>query len=171
MGWQQAAAILIGAAFVLLVLKSMFGQWRQSDNKTPLRGRFSTAKEWLEENGYKILKIRQRSEWVGYYDSREFRKQYIADFVVKKGAKSYAVKLQSARDKGLSGQKVRDMWYPLFTAFQVDGILHLDVDNDKVHLIDFQLKSPGFVRWRTFVNRSLWFLSGMIAALALFHAR
>lgn len=169
MGWQQGIALVIGGLFVLLILRSMLRQWRQGDSKVPLRGRLHAAREWMQENGYHVVRVRQRSEWVGYYDSREFRKQYIADFIARKGAKYYAVKVLSSREKGLNGLKMRDQWFPLYMGFRVDGILHLDVDNERVHEVDFELKSPAFVIWRKIINRSLWFLAGMIVALAWFH--
>lgn len=170
MDWQQGIALVIGVVFVLGLLQSMFRQWRGGDVKVPLKGRLHAAREWLEANGYQIVRVRERSEWVGYYDSREFRKQYIADFIVKQGGKLYAVKIQSSRDTGLSGQKLRDNWYPLFMAFRVNGVLHLDLDKDQVHVADFDLKTPPFIVWRRVINRSLWFLAGMIVALAWFHA-
>jgi hypothetical protein len=171
MGWQVAIAIVIGAAFVLLVVRSMFQQWRSPDEQTPLRGRLSAAREWLEANGYQVVQVRARSEWIGYYDAREFRKQLIADFIVRQGAKYYAVKVASGRETGINGAKLRDQWYPLYTAFQVHGILHIDLDREQAHMVDFDLKPPRYVIWRKAVNRGLWLLSGVVIAFAWLHMR
>jgi|GEM_PF-4058794 len=169
MDWQLGFAIVVGVIFVLALVQSMFRQWRGGRNHIPLKGRLHVARQWLEDNDYQIVRVRERSEWIGYYDSREFRKQYIADFIVKQGGKFYVVKIHSSRDTGLSGQKLRDHWYPLYMAFQVDGVLHLDVEREQVHVVDFELRSPPFLLWRRVINRSLWFLAGMIVALAWFH--
>ncbi len=169
MGWQDGVGLIIGLGFVLLVLRSMFQHWRNNRSDTPLKGKMSVAKAWLEENNYQIIRVRERSEWVGFYDAREFRKQYIADFIVRRGGKYYAVKVLNAREGSLNGLKMRDLWYPLQQGFAVDGILHLDLDHDKAHTVDFELKSPSYVWIRKMVHRLLWLLAGMLLALVLFH--
>ncbi|MCL6626080.1 hypothetical protein [Alicyclobacillus shizuokensis] len=169
MGWQAAIAIVIGAAFVLLVLRSMLSQWRSSEQTTPLRGKLSAAKQWLEDNGYQITHVKARCEWVGYYDSREFRKTLTADFIVRKGARSFAVKVVNARESGMSGTRMREQWYPLYAAFQVDGILHLDVDQEHAHTVDFEVKAPRYVVTRKVINRCLWLLSGVLLGLIWSH--
>jgi len=169
MQWRDGLAIVIGSIFVLWVSKSILLHVRQGAHETPLRGKLSAARDWLEENGYTIVRVRDRVEWVGYYDEKEYKKQFIADFIVRQGPKYYAVKVQNSRDKGVSGQKLRDNWYPLFVNFAVHGVLHLDVDAERAHVIDFDIHRPSYVRWRIFINRSLWFAAGMVVALAWLH--
>lgn len=169
MGWHDGVALIIGLGFVLIVIRSMFQHWRHNMSETPLKGKQNEAKEWLEENNYQILRIRERSEWIGFYGAREFRKQYISDFIVRKSGKYYAVKVLSTREGSLNGLKLRDMWYPLQQAFAVDGVLHLDLDHDKAHVVDFQLKSPSYVWVRKATHRLLWLLAGMLLALVWFH--
>lgn len=170
MGWQDFIAMLFGAIVVYWLVKSMFAQWFRQPT-VPLRGKLSAARDWLEENGYHIIRVRERGEWIGYYGERAFKKTLIADFIVRQGAKHYAVKLVGSRDQGVNGVKLRDQWFPLFAAFRVDSILHIDVDKEKIQVIDFDLKQPSYVLWRTALNRGLWFAAGAIVALAWFHGR
>lgn len=168
MQWPEAFALVVCVGLVWFVFRSMLSQWR-NHSTPPLRGKMSTAREWLEENGYQVVRIRERCQWSGYYDEREFSKQLIADFVVRQGAKLYAVKVMNARDQAINGLKLRDQWYPLYIAYGVHGVLHMDVDAERVHMVDFSVKSPPYVRWRRVVNRSVWLLSGAVLALAWIH--
>jgi hypothetical protein len=168
MQWRDVVALIVCGVIVWFVARSMFSQWR-SGSQVQLRGKMSSAREWLEANGYQIIRIRERCEWNGYYDEREFSKPLIADFVVRQGARLYAVKVLNARDQGINGAKLRDQWYPLYVAYGVHGVLHVDVDTERVHVVDFAVKSPPYVRWRRAANRSIWLLSGAVLALAWFH--
>lgn len=163
-------ALLVAAALIWIVVKSMFKQWG-GDKQVPLRGKFRAAMDWLEENGYEIVRVRQRATWTGYYDNRQFERQLIADFIVRKGARTYVVKLSNTRDKGMNGIKMRGEWQPLVAAFHVSGALQIDVDNEQVHSIDFTTKSPPYVVWRKILNRALWFVSGALAAIIWLHGR
>lgn len=167
---RDVFALVIAALLVYVVMKSMFRQWG-GEKQTPLRGKFRTAMDWLEENGYQVLRVRQRVKWTGYYDSRQFEHQLIADFIVRKGAKTYVVKLANTRDKGVNGLMLRGDWHPLVTAFNVSGALQVDVENEQVHSIDFTLKSPSYVLWRRVLNRLLWFGTGVLAAVVWLHGR
>lgn len=167
MEWKDFGAIFVGVVFLYIVIRSITQHYRSSE-ATPLRGKHRAAQEWLEENGYKVIRVRERGSWEGYYDRRAFEKQLIADFVVRQGGKYYAVKVMNSRDKQVSGQKLRDQWFPLFVAFGVDGVLHIDVDSEQVHTVDFSLRTPSYARWRRLTNRGLWLLSGIFIALAFF---
>lgn len=168
---QVVFALLIGAGVLLLVARSILSQWRSSSAGVPLRGKFRAAHEWLEGNGYRVIRVRERSTWVGYYGDRQFEKQLIADFIVRQGAKTYAVKLASAREHGVSGAKLRDNWFPLFVNFGVHGILHIDVEHEQVRVVDFEMKKPARVVMAKVINRTLWLLSGALVALVWMHAK
>jgi len=168
--WQDGVAILIGAALVIMVLRSMFSQWG-GGKEVPVRGKLRAASDWLEENGYQIIKIQQRADWTGYYDAREFHKQLIADFIVRKAARTYVVKVLNARDQGVNGQRLREQWQPLIQAFHVHAVLHLDVDKERVHEIDFSIQSPKYVVGRKILNRVLWMIGGALVALVWLHGR
>lgn len=168
---REAFALMIGVGVLLLVVRSILQQWRSRAPGTPLRGKFKAAEEWLEGNGYHIIRVRDRGEWTGFYGDRQFRKQLIADFIVRQGAKTYAVKLVSARERSVNGSKLRDTWFPMSIVFGVKGILHVDVENERVHIVDFELKSPRRVIWAKVINRGLWLLSGMLIALTWMHGR
>lgn len=168
---RDVFALMIGLGILLLVTRSIIGQWRGRHTGTPLRGKHKAAHEWLEANGYQILRVRERGEWTGYYGARQFQKHLIADFIVRQGGKTYVVKLANARENGVNGAKLRDTWFPMYVVFGVKGILHVDVENEQAQLVDFDVKSPAYVVWSKIINRSLWLLSGMLIALVWLHNR
>ncbi|MCL6594107.1 MAG: hypothetical protein K6T31_09040, partial [Alicyclobacillus sp.] len=102
---------------------------------------------------------------------RRFVRPLVADFIVRQGARYYAVRLARPRDPLVSGVKLRDEWYPLYVALGVHGILHVDVEEEQVQVVDFEVRQPSYLAWRRMVNRSLWFLGGALAALAWLHSR
>lgn len=171
MQWQDALAMMLGLAVVSWVAWSILDHWRQSGARAQVRGKMKEAQDWLDGNGYRVVRARVRGEWIGYYDQRAFRKPLIADFVVRKGARYYAVKVMNARDQGVSGQRLRDQWYPLAVGLNVHGILHLDMERESVHVVDFDVRAPAHVMWRRVLNRSLWLLAGVVVALAWLNRR
>ncbi len=170
MSWQDGIALLLAASLLWLVFRSLFWQQRGSQ-QVPLKGKFKAAREWLESNGYQVLRVRERAEWAGYYDGRKFQKTFIADFIVRQGTHSYVVKIVNEREKGINGVKLRDQWYPLVVAFGVNGILHIDVDAEQVHVIDFELKQPGYARRKRWVQHGVWMVVGILMGFVLSHGR
>lgn len=168
---REAFALLIGLGVLLLVARSIVHQVGSSNAGTPLRGKFKAAEAWLEENGYHIIRVRDRGAWTGYYGERQFNRQLIADFIVRQGAKTYAVKLASAREPSVNGARLRDTWFPMYVVFGVKGILHIDVEHEQVRVVDFELKPPRRVVWAKVINRALWLLAGMLIALTWMHGR
>jgi len=169
MQWSDILMILACVVFIGVILRSMFSQWRGVDSGVALKGKYHAAREWLEGNGYRIIRIREQAEWVGYYNEKAYRKQLVADFIVRQGPKTYAVKILSARDEQVNAQRMRDFWYLFFTAFGVNGVLHIDVNEERASLIDFDVQSPRYLLWKRITNRSLWFLAGMVFTFILIH--
>ncbi len=167
MQWRDLFALAGCLAMVYWLGKSVFFSKRPTE--VPLRGKLSAARNWLDDNGYQIVRVRDRVEFAAFYGDKEYKKSFIADFVVRKGAKYYAVKLASARDTGVSGAKLREQWFPVYVVFGVQGILRIDVDEERVQVIDFSWKTPGHLRRRAMMQRLGWFLLGVLVAMAWLH--
>lgn len=171
MQWSDFLVIIACVAFVGFILRSMFSQWRGIDSGVALKGKYQAAREWLEGNGYRVIRIREHAEWAGYYNEKEYRKQLVADFIVRHGPKMYAVKVSSARDEPITAQRMRDYWYLFYTVFGVHGVLHIDVAEERIAVIDFDVQFPRYVYWKKVINRTVWFLSGMIFTFILIHKK
>ncbi|MCL6599844.1 MAG: hypothetical protein K6T81_14075 [Alicyclobacillus macrosporangiidus] len=161
-------AILFCALFALAVFRSLLNRMGQG-SQVPLEGHYQAARRWLEDNGYTIVAVHPQCEWHGYYGNEHYQWPLTADFIVRQGARYFAVILARERSETVTETELRAEWYPVSVAFGVHGLLHMDVDGEQVHQVDFELTHPPSLRWRRIVNRSLWFLGGMLAALALFH--
>ncbi|MCL6517787.1 hypothetical protein [Alicyclobacillus sp.] len=166
---EDVWAILLGAAFLLLVARSLMSRSWQS-TPVPLEGPHQAARRWLEDNGYIIVAVRPEAEWHAYHGAQHVQRTLFADFLVRQGARYFAVVLARNLTDGALESRLAADWYLITQAFGVEGLLHVDVENELVHEVDFELTHPPSYRWRQLLNRSLWFLGGVLFAFALFHA-
>ncbi|MCF8563606.1 hypothetical protein LLE49_02490 [Alicyclobacillus tolerans] len=167
---RDGLALLVGAALVLVVLRSLFSHWTHPEAGVPLQGKLHAARAWLEGNGYQVVRVRPHAQWSAFYDTQEFQKALSPDFIVRKGAKSFAVLVMQYDEKPVQDQ-IGENWYPLIHAFGVDGVLHIDVDRERVHSVDFEVKAPSYMMWKAVFNRVMWVLAGVLMALAWLHGR
>ena len=161
--------IMGAAALLVFVWIALFPPGEKKGESAKLSDHMDRAKAWLADNGYHIVRGRQVAQWVGYYDKDEYRKLLSIDFIVRKGADYFAVKVTRDQDQEISGLKLREEWFPLCDAFGVKGILHLDVSSGEPHTIDFEVVPPRYVRIRQLGYKSGWMLTGAIAMFALLH--
>lgn len=160
----------IGAAFVLGALVVLLRpHLERKATSPPLSDHLKRAEDWLQANGYHVVRGRQEAEWIGYHDNDEFRKLLAVDFIARKGADYYAVKVTQMAEVEVSGLRLREEWFPVWNAFSVKGILHLDVMEGRAHTIDFDLKVPRYVGVRRLGHRTGWVLAGALAMFAWLH--
>lgn len=171
MDWSQIWALLIGIVVVGGTLRSLFKHWRSTPDGVPLQGWYQAAENWLQGNGYQVLRRRQKAHWSGYVDETEYKQALVADFIVRKAGSSYAVQV-GKWDFGLAlGAEMRANWFPICSAFRVDGVLFIDVDGEATHSIDFQVAPPSYVVWKHVMNRIIWLMSGVLMTFAWLHGR
>lgn len=171
MHWSDVWFIAIGCFIVGMVLKSMFRHWQTPSELSPLEGWYKSTEKWLEGNGYQVLRRKQRAKWRGYLDTQEYEHALTADFIVRKDGKTYAVEVGAWNNELLSEDQLKSNWYPIYSAFGVEGILFVDVDHEAVHTVDFEVTSPSYVVWKRVFNRGLWLVSGVIVTFAWLHGR
>jgi hypothetical protein len=168
---QDVLAILVAVVFVYGVTRSVWRWWQSKEQLTPLHGRPAAARDWLEKNGYHIVRTAERAVWYGYVDTREYVREWTVDFIVRKNARDYAVKLFDARRDSLSEDRLRSEWFPLFEACGVQGLILIDPDGEVVRHMEFVVRPPARVFWKRIGQRALWLAAGVVMALAWFHAR
>lgn len=161
---------IFGAIVVVVVLFIVLRPRGHGISKAPdLNDHAERAQAWLATQGYVVVRGRQEAEWIGYHDKDEFRKLLSVDYIVRKGADYYAVKLTHTAGTEVSGLKLREEWYPLWNAFGVKGIIHLDVLENQSHTIDFEVKTPYYVRLRRLSLRSGLMATGALVMFAWMH--
>lgn len=168
---MSLVSVLFSAFAGLIAMGGAWSIWQSLLRKRvapKLSGRYQAARQWLEGNGYEVLKEKCESEWTAYYDDRVYRVPLAADFIVRKGAHTYAVNAGSG-DSEMTVERLQSEGYPVCAAFGVDGLLVIDVEREAVHTADFELKHPSGFWVRRAMNRSLWLLSGVLIAFAWMH--
>lgn len=171
MRWSEIFAILLCCIIVALVVKSIFRQWLVQPEGEPLAGWYHEAERWLQANGYEVVRRKQTASWFGYLDSHEYQEPLKADYIVHKDGKSYVVEVGAFDAELFSGKQIRSSWYPICSAFGVEGILFVDVNHETVHTVGFEVVSPSYVRWKRVLNRGLWLMSGVVMTFIWLHGR
>lgn len=171
MQWSDVWPITLCSLIVGLVLKSMFRHWHTASEPSRLEGWYKSAENWLEANHYQIIRRKQSAKWSGYLDATEYEVPLKADFIVRKDGKSYAVEVGTWDANQFTEDQLRTGWYPVCSAFDVQGILFVDVDHEAVHTADFELKPASYVMWKRMLSRGLWLISGVVMTFAWLHGR
>jgi len=171
MDGNEIWAFLIGILVVGGTLRSIFVHWRSTPQGVPLQGWYQAAENWLQGNGYQVLRRGQKANWSGYVDATEYKEALVADFIVRKAGSSYAVQVGKWDSESSSGTELRTKWFPVCSAFRVDGVIFIDVDGEAIHNVDFEVASPSYVVWKQIMNRMMWLMSGVLMTFAWLHGR
>ena len=171
MNASDGIAVLMAAVVVWLLVRSMFRSWLNPQLTTPIQGKFQEAERWLAENGYQIVRRSLQANWSGYLDTVEIQDVLSVDFIVRKEGRNYAVKIGPSSDSGQVSRDLRDKWYRLYKAFDVDGILCLDLDGEVLHTLDFEVRPPAYIQRKQILKRAVWMASGVLMTFAWLHGR
>lgn len=161
--------LAMGCGIVALVGYHIMRQWLIKPTYTHLEGDQTKAKEWLEKNGYEITRVKECAEWTLYLDTQSIREKLMVDFIVRKHGKYYAVIVQDKINYVSLPSDAQLNWYSIFTLYSVSGILQLDLHEETIHSIDFDLRQPKLVTIRKIFNRFTWFFAGIACAFMWIH--
>ncbi len=96
------------------------------------------AEEILRKNGYRILSYQERKKYNLKVDDDIEEVVVIADYIVKKGRKIYVVEVKTGRDAPLPRNTgTRRQLLEYYLAFEVDGVLLLDMEDERIREIEF----------------------------------
>ncbi|WP_146822588.1 hypothetical protein [Alicyclobacillus suci] len=162
-----AAVGLFGAFWCMwCVAKSLVGAWPRKQKEASLDGLLQRGLQWLMDNGYDVLKVEKTAKYTGYIDECSIGYQEAADFIARKNGREYAV-IVGLED--LSHDEICRRYFPLFAILDVQELIFLNLRDESVHYVDFQLHRPKRYYVRHLVYRGLWFSGGILFAFALLH--
>ncbi len=134
-----------------------------------LNGHLHIARDWLEDNGYEIVRSSGIAGFSAYYDKEVIQEKLVADFIVRKFGKYYAVLVSEEKEQLLDKEQIFYTWYPIYSVFAVHGILEVNVHTEQIREIDFEISPPRFVSFRRVIQRAIWFASGIACAIMVMY--
>ncbi|MEG6615912.1 hypothetical protein V6C27_05650 [Peptococcaceae bacterium 1198_IL3148] len=134
--------IVFGALFIYYLIKLIHTYKLKRQAKTSKRAE-RVAQKYLEQQGYTILSIQQRVPIITKVDGRSYQNHVKADFIVKKGEQKYVADVKTgAQVQRPTSADIRRQLLEYYLIYQTDGVLLVDMENKKIHTIEFQLKLP-----------------------------
>jgi hypothetical protein len=170
MAWLDVAAVGIAAATVAGTGASLVRYWRAPKGMTPLEGRRTHVREWFEQCGYEIVQTGERIVWRGYIDAAVCEQEWHVDFIIRKGAREYAVIVADDETLQAGPCSLCASWYPVCVALDVQGLLLVNPEGETVRQVEFELERPARVLRKRLLRRAGWIGAGVLMAMAWFHA-
>jgi hypothetical protein len=133
-----------------------------------LHGHLQAARDWLSESGYDIVHTSGTAGFSAYWDKEVLQENLVADFIVRKFGKYYAV-IVRADESHSDKEQIFQSWFPIYSAFAVHGILEINIHTEHIREIDFDISPPRFVFLRRVLQRTIWFLSGIACAIMVMY--
>ncbi|MFX4302617.1 hypothetical protein ACOJUR_10240 [Alicyclobacillus tolerans] len=143
-----------------------------SSSDSALRGHPSIVRNYLLSNGYTILYTRPMARLKGYWDRVFFEEQYEVNFIVRKNGKVYAVHVTANELSNQPNQQdLMQQWFPIFVIFHVQSILLMNLHDESVIEIDFEIRKPIYVRQKQLLlNAGILFTGILIGIMLGFHS-
>ncbi|PTX53936.1 hypothetical protein C8P63_12555 [Melghirimyces profundicolus] len=129
---------------LILVLFFLIRRWKKTDihpvvleSNRPVQGEIP---EMLKAEGYEVVAAKQRLPLWIRVGEKQYESRLYADFIVRKGGKTYVVILAKAKKAlRLSGAAVRDRFLAHVLAFQAAGVLYVDPLQGTLKTITFDV--------------------------------
>ncbi len=119
------------------------------------------AKNVLECAGYKIIGSQVQENVVMYIDGEAHESFVRADYLVQKKRKRYVVEVKTGNQADMKKPNVRRQLFEYANLFQVDGILFIDMNLEKIYTIDFENQTR-------FEHGAAFFIYGMCTAVFIY---
>jgi hypothetical protein len=154
----RAALIASLGLLLILVLRGVYGTWLR---RRHLANRFrkarqgeSRARDLLEAHGYAVIASQALRSYILTLDGAEMQIALRADYLVTRGGLSYVAEVKTgafAPQIRTGGTRRQLLEYRV--AFDVDGVLLVDAEQERVHVVGFPLaaslrpKGTSVLRW------------------------
>jgi len=136
--------IIIGSLLIYYLMKSIRRFKLKRQSKTSRRAE-SVAQHFLEQQGYKIIATQQRVPIVTKVDGREYQNHVKADFIVQKNGLKYVADVKTgAQVKKPTNADIRRQLLEYYLIYRTDGVLLVDMENNKIHNIEFTIKQSKY---------------------------
>ncbi|WP_258110020.1 hypothetical protein [Alicyclobacillus sp. SP_1] len=131
-------------------------------------GHRTAARRFLEAQGYELIRQTETAGWIGYADMQSHEEKFFVDFIVRKDGAYYAVKVICAEGESEStAHTLLANCFPLYSLLDVKGILVVNLHRETLHILDYDVFIPKFVRWRRRFRLSGVFAVGVMIGMVL----
>jgi hypothetical protein len=124
---------------IFIILRPVYRRFKGEPGTvgSPVQQRHAVVK-MLEEQGYRVYEGKQKVEIQAFIDDKEVQSRVYADYLAERDGKRYVVKVAKSRDQfRLTGAYIRDTFHLYQWIFQPDGILYVNKETNRTHLIRF----------------------------------
>lgn len=162
---------IVGLIVGLILFYNVHKYWQSRKIKARLhkasRGE-KVARELLIRQGYQILTIQERVPVVTKVNGRLYKNHIKADFIVEKNRRRYVVDVKTgeAALQPTSPDNRRQL-LEYFLVYRTDGVILLDMENERLYQMEFQLKYPTGVRKINYLGYLSAFLAGAAVILVV----
>ncbi|WP_031514845.1 hypothetical protein [Desulfofalx alkaliphila] len=157
--------IVFGALFVYYLTKLVRSYKLKRQSKTARRAE-RAAQNYLEDQGYTIVSAQQRVPILTKVDNRDYKNHVKADFIVKKGGYTYVVEVKTGKQvERPTSAEIRRQLLEYYLIYRTNGVLLLDMENKKIHTVQFQIKLPK--RADSYISHAIAFGAGVLVVLLL----
>jgi hypothetical protein len=171
---QSRLWLLVGALGVLLLVlvqravSRLVQRRRLSRRMRRARQAEQQAPRWLTRHGYTVTAVQLAREYTLTLDAEDVAIQVRADYLVERKGRTYVAEVKSGQAApSIQTQATRRQLLEYRMAFDVDGVLLVDAETQRVHVVGFprvSAKTDQFAA-RGFVVAAL--LLGLLCVLVL----
>ncbi|MTI79959.1 MAG: hypothetical protein FH758_03580 [Firmicutes bacterium] len=134
--------IVFGALLVYYLIKILHSYKLKRQAKGSKRAE-RAAEKLLQRQGYTIIAAQKRVPIHTIFDGKSYKNHVIADFIVKKDGFRYVVEVKTGKQvEKPTAAGIRRQLLEYYLIYRTDGVLLLDMENQKIHTIEFKLKLP-----------------------------
>jgi hypothetical protein len=152
---QLLCVAALGVLGWLALLRQLFRRWSV---RHALRQRMARARQaerdaprWLAKHGYAVLDAQLTSEYEVSLDGEPIRISVRADYIVEREGLRYVAEVKSgAAAPRIETQATRRQLLEYRFAFEVDGVLLVDAETERVHIVRFprtESAKPASSQW------------------------
>lgn len=156
--------LLLGGYIAYLTIKLM----RRKRTKRRVAGAKRAerkAAELLTDNGYEILESQKFLPVTTIVDGKKYNNGIRVDYLVKRNNRTYVAEVKTGEDAiNFTRAPVRRQLLEYYLAYQPDGVLLLDMEQNTIHEIEFLIHQP---RWRQIKNMAGYLLAFLTGALLM----
>lgn len=141
-GWALAA--LFAAVLILVVIaramRRSFRSWRAKSRGKAASRSETAAAQLLEERGYRVVDSQVRTFWAVHIDGEPHDIEIRADHLVEHAGKRYVAEVKTgAEAPRITTAATRRQLLEYRCAYDVDGILLVDMQRLEIRLVEFAL--------------------------------
>lgn len=158
--------IIIGAILIYNILR--IGHSYAVKRRVLKAGRAeAAARKYLESEGYTILAVQERVPIVTKVNGKPHKSYIQADLIAQKGKEIFVVDVKTGdvAKKPASPDNRRQL-LEYYLVYQPDGVIVLDMDEQKLYRLEFDIKFPTPKRFNL-VPYLISFCAGAIIAVIL----